>query len=101
MTFNKTQTSPHWHLIKESIVLSTQGRQARAGGRACEGEEKPQADPGHWSGTGRALVGHWLGGGGTRGKKGEEGPHVRRARERQGQKRERGGQQPGTARSSS
>lgn len=30
MTFNKTQTSPHWRLIKES-VLSTTGRQQERG----------------------------------------------------------------------
>ena len=85
MTFNKTQTSPHWRLIKES-VLSTTGRQQEGGrGQAFTlrdwGPETVRREEG-------AGPEHCQGGGGKRGRREEMG----RALEGQGHKRDREGQ---------
>ena len=70
MTFNKTQTSPHWRLIKES-VLSTTGRQQEGGrGQAFTlrdwGPERVRREEG-------AGPEHCQGGGGKRGRREEMG----------------------------
>lgn len=85
MTFNKTQTSPHWRLIKES-VLSTMGRQQEGGtGDAFTlrdwGPERVRREEGEGPE-------HCQGGGGKRGRREGMGREPWRARDTRGKERD-------------
>lgn len=80
MTFNKTQTSPHWRLIKESVSQSGAPEWVGGGGYAGAGEAfYPKGLVGGvvtvgWGGPGQTGSGphanpeHWWGKGGKRGE---------------------------------